>query len=572
MNNNLDANSSFKPLDLFQFAVMNPQIAMLSFLKVGQLLATQPKKIQDSHRDLLNRLMELQKKFTAELCEQKNSVTLSYNTKENKFDDSEFANNKMILFAKQFYETTSQWALDTLNSMENIDHKLAHSASFFLKQYIYMMSPNNFPFLNPEVLEETVKTNGDNFREGFDLFLKDIQEGHISTTDKEKFKIGQNIASTSGKVVYQNYLFELIQYSPTTKKVFAKPILFVPPWINKFYILDLDQESSFVKWTVDKGCTVFMISWINPDKRYKDCGFDKYIFDGLLEAIDKIYDITHSKSVHTFGYCVGSTLISCFLAYIASKKNTKVPKAKIESATLLTTLLNFEQAGDMSIFMADNYLEAINIQLENSGMLDGSILYNTFSTLKSKDMIWRYFINNYMLGKKPEPHPILFWNTDHTNLTKSMQLFLAKDLYRDNLLKAGTFSLRNISIDFSLVKKPIYMISTLKDHLVPWQASYDSIKLLKNSCVKFVLGGSGHVAGIINPPNKNKYYYKINDKIYDTAEEWINTSTEIAGSWWNHWFEWVSPMMGKLVTPPPIKDFLRNAPGIYVFNKRPKNL
>ncbi|MCR5224862.1 MAG: alpha/beta fold hydrolase [Alphaproteobacteria bacterium] len=571
-NSGNDYSAFLKGLDLFQFAVLNPQIAMLSFLKVGQQLASQPKKIEDAQQDLLNRLLELQKSFVKEMCNKDDDcIDLKYNNKNEKFEEDAFENNPMMLFARKFHETTSQWLLDTIDSMENIDPKLLHSARFFTKQYIDMMSPDNFPFLNPHVLKETLDTQGENFKKGFEMFMEDIKNGAISTNDREQFEVGKNIAVTPGKVIYQNDIIELIQYEPTTKKVFAKPILFVPPWINKFYILDLNEQSSLVKLAVDKGFTVFMISWVNPDKRYRNKGFENYAFEGLLAALDKIYDVTKSKSIHTLGYCVGGTLISSFLAYLASPLCKKRPKAHIESATLLTTLLDFEHAGDMAIFMAENYLSAITSQMKEKGFLEGHVMYNTFSALKAKDMIWRYFINSYMLGKKPPAHEILFWNSDPTNLTESMQTFLAKDLYRDNLLKTGTLKMFGVPLDLTKITTPLYMVSMKKDHLVPWQATFDSLKLFHDN-VRFVLGGSGHVAGVVNPPVKQKYCYWINDKITETAQEWLDTATEIAGSWWNDWFEWIKPMMGEMITPPVIKDFLRNAPGIYVNNKTPEQL
>ncbi|MDR1982772.1 MAG: alpha/beta fold hydrolase [Holosporaceae bacterium] len=561
-----------KGWDLFQFAVISPQIAMLSYLKVSQQMVSQPKKIKESQQDLLNRLLELQKSFVKSICDsEKDSIDLKYNEKEQKFEDDVFANNPMMIFSHKFHETLSQWMIDTLNSLEGVDPFLMNSARFFMKHYINLMSPDNFPFLNPVVLKETFHTKGENFKKGMEILMNDIKKGTITTNDRNHFQIGKNIAATPGKVIFQNDIIELIQYLPSTPQVFARPILFIPPWINKFYILDLSPESSFVKWMVDKGFTVFMISWVNPDKRYKDKGFEDYINEGLLDSLEKIYEVTKSASIHTIGYCVGGTLISSFLAYLAHPLCKRHPKMKIASATLLATLLDFEHAGDMSIFMAENYLDAINAQMEEKGFLDGSILYNTFSALRAKDMIWRYFINNYMLGKKPGPHEILFWNSDPTNLTRAMQTFLARDLYKNNLLKTGTLKTFGVPINLKLIKTPIYMISTKKDHLVPWEATFDGTKLFGKN-VRFVLGGSGHVAGIINSPVKNKYCYWINKEHVETAQEWLNTATEIAGSWWNDWFEWIKPMTGRMMDPFRIVDFIRDAPGIYVNNHTPEKL
>ncbi|MDR2780911.1 MAG: alpha/beta fold hydrolase [Holosporaceae bacterium] len=575
MKNIFDEQLSFfglKSLDLFQFSVLNPQIAMLSYLKFGEKMASQPKKIEASQQDFINRLIELQTSFMKELYSKKNDcIDLKYNQKNQKFEKDAFENNPAMLFSRKFHETVSQWMIDTIDSFDNIDPFIMNSTRFFIKQYIELMSPDNFPFLNPTVLKETLNTNGENFKKGFELLMNDLKNGAITTNDRNKFKIGIDLATTPGKVIFQNDLIELIQYSPSTPQVFEIPILFVPPWINKFYILDLNRESSLVKWIVDKGFTVFMISWVNPDKRYKNKNFEDYIKEGLIASLDKICKVTKAKSLHTIGYCVGGTLISSFLAYLAHPLCKKRSPIKIASATLLTTLLDFEHAGDMSIFMAENYLEAINAQMGEKGILDGSVLYNTFSALKAKDMIWRYFINSYMLGKKPEPHEILFWNSDPVNLTSAMQKFLAQDLYRDNLLKTGTLKVFGVPIDLRLIKIPTYMISTKKDHLVPWQATFNSMKLF-GSNTRFVLGGSGHVAGIVNPPFKNKYSYWTNTENMETAQKWIDTAVEIAGSWWNDWFKWIEPIAGKMISPLKIADFIRDAPGIYVNNETPEKI
>lgn len=567
-------SSVFDNLDLFQFAVLNPQIAMLAFLRVGKEMATQPQKMKEAQQNFIERLTELQKSFVQTSCEtaKKNAayIDLKYNESSDKFEEKSdiFYDNPVIKFAQQFYETTSDWMMETLDSFEGIDSKIVHSARFFLKQYIAMMAPKNFPFLNPDVLKETIDSHGENLKKGLEMLLNDIRQGSISTNDRTHYKVGENLAITPGKVVYRNKIIELIQYEPTTKTVFSVPVIFVPPWINKFYILDLTPENSFVKWAVDHGITVFMISWINPDKSYREVGFESYISEGLLAALDAIYDITKSSSVHALGYCVGGTLIASCLAYLANAKCKIHPKIKIDSATLLTTLLDFQHAGDMAIFMAENYLDAIKVQMGEKGILDGRVMYNTFSALKANDMIWRYFINSYMLGKKPGPHGILYWNSDPTNLTEAMQLFLSRDLYRDNLLKTGTLKLFDVPININEITTPIYMISMKKDHLVPWVAAFDGMKLFRKNIVKFVVGGSGHVAGVVNPPIKHKYCYWVNDAVVETAQEWLETATEIAGSWWDNWLAWLTPRLGKQIPARKISDFLYDAPGKYVVDNK----
>ena len=567
-----ERNDRFNYIDLFQCAVLNPQIAFSSFLKVGQALANQPEKIEKMQKDFFDRMLTLQKTFVTELCKQNdNCIEAKADSATGVFSAENVSDNPMIRFSHQYYKTVSDWLMNILDHMEDMDPQQLHSAKFFMKQYIDMMSPDNFPFLNPAVLGEMIKSNGENFKKGWELFIEDFQKGAITTNDSTYYSVGDNLATTPGKVIYQNDIIELIQYEATTPKVFAKPILFVPPWINKFYILDLHPEKSLVKWAVDQGFTVFMISWVNPDKRYSKIGFEDYIRDGLVAALDIIHDVTKMNSVHALGYCVGGTLISSFLAYISNPKATLKPKAKIESATLLATLLDFSRAGDMAIFMADAYMECIKAQLKAEGIMDGRIMYNTFSALKAKDMVWRYLINSYMLGKKPAPHDVLYWNADSTNLTNAMQTFLAQDLYRDNLLKTGKLEIFGVPMQLNLIKTPIYMISLLKDHLVPWEATYDGMKLFATN-IRFVLGGSGHVVGAINPPSRNKYSYWVNDKVQETALEWLNTAIEKTGSWWQDWFEWLKPMAGAMIKAREIGKSIRNAPGEYVLNRRPQHL
>lgn len=569
-----DNKSNLDHFDLFQFAVLNPQIALLAMLKFAEQMASQPQKIEESQKDLFGRMLELQKSVVEDLCNRdtKECIDLKYNSDSQKFEQDAFNNNPMFAFARKFYETTSSWMMDTLNSFENVDPKIKNNARFFMKQYVDMMSPDNFPFLNPKVWEAALNSQGENFRKGLEIFMQDLRNGSISTNDKSFFSVGENLASTPGKVIFQNDIIELIQYTPTKESNYSIPILIVPPWINKFYILDLNEKFSFVKWLLDNNFTVFMISWANPDKRYQDVDFSDYAFSGVVDALDKIYDVTKSQVTNLIGYCVGGTLISSLMAYLAHPNAQRKPKTSIGSATLLTTLLDFQNAGDLSVFMSGNYLDAITAQMKEKGVLDGSVMYNTFSALKAKDMIWRYFINSYMLGEKPKAHEILFWNSDSTNLTKAMQTFLSHDLYRDNLLKMKKLSMGGVHLDLSLIKTPIYMMSTIKDHLVPWKAAFDGMKLLSNSPVKFVVGGSGHVAGIVNPPARKKYSYWINDQVKDSVQEWLETAREIQGSWWNNWLEWIKPFSGSLVKSPIINEFLRDAPGLYVKNLLPEQL
>lgn len=561
MNINESYNKFMNNLSLMS---LNPQIALMSFLKLSAEMVKDPNKIKEAQKDLVNKLIDLSEYATKKILNQDTSnlkKTGDKNFKGNEWDEYFYFD-----IAKQYYLTIAEWMKDTINNIEVVDHDLKLKSNFFLNSFLDAVHPKNFPLLNPEVIKKTIKHNGENLYNGFEMFLQDLQNGAITTNDQSFYKIGENIATTPGKVIFKNALIELIQYEPSTEKAFKTPILFIPPWINKFYILDLCKEESFVKWLVDQGFTVFIISWVNPDKRYAEFSFEDYATEGVIEAINKIHEITKSALINTIGYCVGGTLIASILGAL-SDKNCKVkPKAKINSATLLTTPLDFSHPGELSIFIDEFYLKLIGNDLEREGLLRGEVMYNTFNALKANDMIWRYVVNRYMLGNTPTPHSILFWNADTMNITKNMQLFLSKSLYRDNVIKEKKFSFLGTNVDLKNIDVPIYMVSMLKDHLVPWKTTYDGLKLFKN-VVRFVVGGSGHVAGVVNPPYRNKYSYWTNHNTTVSADNWLKNAIEHKGSWWNDLLEWLKPLSGDLIKSRQIKDYMYDAPGLYVTNQ-----
>ena len=567
--------SSLKPkydlskyFDLFQATVINPQVAMLSFLNMASEMAKHPEKIENARKDLVNRFIDLADYASKKIMNQ-NTDALEVKTNDRRFKDPEWNDNPTLNIIKQFYLSLSSWMLDSINDVEGVDRKLHQQANFYLKQYIDALHPSNFPMLNPSVVKKTIEENGRNLEEGFKLLMEDLKKGAITTNDEDYYTLGDNIANSKGKVVFRNYLIELIQYEPTTEKVHKIPVLFIPSWINKYYILDLGKGTSMVEWLVSHGFTVFMISWVNPDERYRNIGFEEYATDGIISAINKIADITQEKLINAVGYCIGGTLLSALLAAL-NDKNCKIkPKMKITSATLLATLLDFDQAGDLAAFMEDRYLKLADAQMKKMGYLDGKTIYNTFCVLKANDMIWRYMIESYMLGNKPPHHSTLFWNADSVNNTETMQTFLSKCLYRDNKLKKKELNMFGVPVDISKIKQPMYMVSTLKDHLVPWNIVFNGFKLL-NTAVKFVVGGSGHVAGIINHPSKQKYNYWTNEKnAYDTAADWMSEAVEHANSWWTDWTDWLAKRSGDMIKARNIINSLYDAPGHYVLNEHP---
>lgn len=554
-----------KFLDLVQFSLLNPQMAMLSFLKFGNEMAKNPDSIKSAQKSLINKLIDLSEYITKKSMN-KDVSELEIKTKDRRFQNEEWNENLFFNVIKQYYLTMADWMQETLNDIEGLDLDVQQEANFYLRNYINAIHPSNFPMLNPDVIEKTIKEGGENIQRGMNMLLEDLKNGCMTTNDSSYYEVGKNLATTPGKVVYRNSLIELIQYEPTTESVFKTPILFIPPWINKYYILDLTPDESFIKWIVDKGFTVFVVSWVNPDERYAEFGFEDYAREGVIESLNVIYEITKEKIINAIGYCGGGTLLSPVLAALADPKCKIKPKAQIGAVTLLAPLLDFEKAGELGLFMNENYLKTIGYNVTKNGFLDGQVLFNTMSILKANDMIWRYFVNSYMLGEKPAPHSILYWNADSQNITKSMLEFSANALYKNNIIKKKELSLFGVPIDLGNVKNSIYMISMVKDHLVPWKAAYDGMKLFKK-VARFVVGGSGHVAGVINPPSRHKYSYWTNDARPSIADEWFKGAVEHAGSWWNDWFEWINSKSGEQVQPRKIKKYLCDAPGMYVKNK-----
>lgn len=564
-------NDFSKFFNMLPFAFVNPQVAMISFLNMANEMMKHPEKVENARKDLVNRCIDLAEYATKKIVNE-DASHIQIKSNDKRFNDPEWDENVALNIIKQFYLSLSEWMVNSINDVDGIDRKLHQQANFYLKQYLDALHPSNFPMLNPVVVRKTVEENGDNFKKGFNLLLNDLKKGAITTHDSECFSVGKNLADTDGKVIYKNYLIELIQYTPATDKVYKVPLLFIPPWINKFYILDLGYKMSLVRWLVEHGFNVFMISWVNPDGRYKNIGFEDYATDGVIAALEQINKITNEKLVNAVGYCVGGTLVSTILAALGHKSCHLHPAAKIASATLLTTPLDFERASDLSVFMDDNYLKLVGAQMDQSGFMDGRIMYNTFSVLKANDMVWRYMVDSYMLGNKPAQHSTLFWNADSTNLTRRMQRFLSKTLYRDNKLKEGKIHLFGVPVEIPNIKQPVYMISMLKDHLIPWQATFDGSKLF-DTMLKFVVGGSGHVAGVINPPEQKKYSYWTNDNTnYSSPKEWMDDAIEHAGSWWIDWIEWLKQRSEDMIPAKKINDFLYDAPGGYVMNQLPSKI
>lgn len=472
-------------------------------------------------------------------------------------------------FIKQSYLLTSRWLENAVHGAEGLDEATRQKLDFYTRQYINAIAPTNFVLTNPDVLEETVKTRGDNLIKGLQNLLEDLERGggelNISTTDYKAFKLGENIATTPGKVVYQNDLMQLIQYEPTTEKVFKRPLLIVPPWINKYYILDLKPENSYVKWLVTQGHTVFIVSWVNPDRKLAQKAFEDYMQEGILMALDQIEMITGEKDTNIIGYCLGGTLLAVTLAWLQANDRAD----HVASATFLTTLVDFENAGEMKLFMDDEQLKMMEQDMEDKGFLSATALKKTFSLLRANDMIWSFVVNNYLMGREPFPFDLLYWNDDSTNMPAAMHNFYLRRFYRDNALTTPcAVEMKGTPIDITKIETPCYFLSAREDHIAPWKATYATTQMVKGPHT-FVLAASGHVAGVVNPPEKQKYCYWTADKTPTSHEDWLRSAKQTDGSWWLHHKEWLKKFSNGEIPARKIETSIEPAPGSYVKMKAP---
>ncbi|HVS26572.1 MAG TPA: class I poly(R)-hydroxyalkanoic acid synthase [Burkholderiales bacterium] len=487
---------------------------------------------------------------------------------DRRFKDEAWQQNFLFDYIKQSYLIAARHLHGAVANVEGLDEQTTKKVNFFTRQFIDALSPTNFVLTNPEVLRETVGTGGQNLVKGLKNLLEDMERGdhkqlRIKMTDLDAFKLGENVATTKGKVVYQNELMQLLQYQPTTEKVYQRPLLIIPPWINKFYILDLRENNSFIKWAVDQGHTVFVISWVNPDAKLAHKNFEDYLLEGTMAALDAIEKTTGEKEINAIGYCLGGTLLAATLGYMVAKKENR-----IASATFFATLIDFSEPGELGVFVDEQQVSALEKKMEERGYLEGSEMATTFNMLRSNDLIWSFVVNNYLLGKDPFPFDLLFWNSDSTRMPAKMHGYYLRNMYIRNLLKEpGGLTLAGEPIDLSKVKTPAYFLSTVEDHIAPWKTTYAGTNLFAGP-VKFVLGGSGHIAGVINPPVANKYGYRTNAKLATDVDSWLKSAKQNEGSWWPDWDKWVEKFGGEKVAPRiPGKGKLKvleDAPGSYV--------
>src|ERR1700738_910186 len=458
--------------------------------------------------------------------------------RDKRFIAQEWKSNQFFDFVMQLYLLTTQWAQDLVRNAEGLDPHTRKKAEFYVQQISNALAPSNFVLTNPEVLRETLASSGDNLVRGMKMLAEDIEAGHgtlrIRQSDPSNLVVGVNMATTPGKVIFQNELMQLIQYTPSTENVLRTPLLVVPPWINKFYILDLKPEKSYIKWCIDQGITVFVISWVNPDKELGKKTFDDYMKEGPLAAMDVIEKVTGEMKVHAAGYCVGGTMLATTLSWLAEKR-----RQRVTSATFFAAQVDFTHAGDLLVFVDEEQVASLEQDMKASGVLEGSKMAMAFNMLRSNDLIWSYVVSNYLKGKQPSAFDLLHGNSDATRMPAANHSYYLRNCYLENRLSTGSMVLDNTLLDLSKVKVPVYNLATREDHIAPADPVLYGSQFFGGP-VKYVLSGSGHIAGVVNPPAGGKYQFWTNDNIKDiTLSDWIKVAQEHRGSWWPHWREWL---------------------------------
>ena len=552
------------PTDITKFGMGETSTLGFDFLELMTRMMSDPVAVASAQIDLCKDTLGIWQK-TAERMLMLRAHEADAQ-KDKRFKHPQWSENAIFGMVKDSYLVTAKSILSAIREVKGMDRVTARKVEFYTRQFVDALSPSNFVATNPEVLTATLASGGQNLLRGLENLLVDLERGNgrlaITMTDTKAFRLGENIAMTPGKIVYQNDLTQLIQYMPSTSEVRRRPLLIVPPWINKFYVLDLQPNNSFIKWAVDQGHTVFVISWVNPDEKLAAKSFDNYMIEGPLAALDAIESATGERSINTIGYCLGGTLLAATAAYTAAKGDDR-----IASATYLATLVDFSEVGDMAVFIDNKQLASLERRMRERGYLEAHDMATAFSMLRANDLIWSFVVNNYLLGREQLSFDLLFWNSDPTRMPATMHSFYLRNMYQQNLLaRPCGISLAGTPIDLSKIRTPTFVLSTHEDHIAPWKSTYAATRLYSGP-VKFVLSGSGHMAGVISPPG-GKYGHWANDNLPPSPDEWFGGATPQQGSWWPVWDEWVAqldsariparaPGGGRL---PIIED----APGSYV--------
>ena len=538
-----------------------------AFMEMTTRLMTNPAQLMQAQIGFWQDYMTLWQNTARRIMGMDSSPVIEADPKDKRFRDDAWQQSEVFDFIKQSYLLSARYVHDVVGHVDGLDPKTAKKIDFYSRQFTDAMSPSNFLMTNPEVLRKTAESGGENLIRGLNNLLADLERGRgkltIRMTDMDAFRLGENIGVSPGRVVFQNEIMQLIQYSPSTETVLKRPLLILPPWINKFYILDLRPKNSFVRYAVSQGHTVFMVSWVNPDERLADAGFETYMTSGVFAALDAIEKATGEPEVDAIGYCLGGTLLAATLAWMAKRDDHR-----IRSATFFVTLMDFEDAGELGVFIDEEQLQAMEERMEEKGFLEGSDMATTFNMLRANDLIWSFVVNNYLLGNEPFPFDLLYWNSDATRMPARMHSFYLRHMYQQNLLsKPCGITLAGEDLDLSKITVPAYFLSTREDHIAPWRSTYKGTQLLGGT-KRFVLAASGHVAGVVNPPEGGKYNHWVNESLPADPQAWLDGATELAGSWWPDWHRWVAGKSPDMV-PARIpgaggQETFEDAPGSYV--------
>ena len=627
-----------------EFNPLEPAVVSKAYQELWQQMLTDPGRLVEAQVALWQDYAKLWENTARRMAGEDVEPAVAPEPGDRRFRDDTWSENPLYDHIKQSYLLASKFMLSTVRETEGLDAHTAHKVDFYTRQFIDALAPTNFAMTNPEVARRTVETGGENLVQGLSNMLEDLERGQgqlrVRMTDLEKFKLGENVAVTPGKVVFENDLIQLLQYVPTTQTVRKRPLLIIPPWINKYYILDLRPKNSFIKWAVDQGHTVFVISWVNPDERLAEKSMDDYLLEGPIAALDAIEKATGESRVNAIGYCLGGTLLAATLAYLKARDavdpadpadaasaaemvepsmasdtaqgaeagetgegtaeedaNVKAgPKGNgateatgesasatavadrttagacerrpvIESATFFTTMVDFEEPGELGVFIDEEQLSLVEESMKEKGYFDGAKMAQAFNLLRANDLIWSFVINNYLMGKDPFPFDLLYWNSDSTRMPRAMHSAYLRDMYQNNRLREPDgITLDGVPIDLTSIDVPTYILSTREDHIAPWRSTYAATRLYRGP-IRFVLAMSGHIAGVVNPPAANKYGH-FTGELADTPDAWLEAASAHDGSWWPDWDAWVSEHDGGETAPrapgggalPVIED----APGRYV--------
>lgn len=549
-----------------QIPLIDPTIIGKSFQEFFDQLLKNPEKLIEAQVNFWKNTLDLWQSASKRMLGHKVQPVITPPPGDKRFADAQWAENAVFDFIKQSYLLAADSVQGLARKVEGLDDKTARRVQFYTRQFVDAMAPTNFVHTNPTVLKATLDSSGDNLVKGLQNLLGDLERGRgqlqIKMTDLKAFKPGENIAVTPGKVIFQNELLQLIQYDPSTPTVYQRPFLFVSPWINKYYIMDMRPKNSMVKWMVDQGFTVFMTSWINPDERLAHKKFEDYMLS-IVAGMDAIEQATGEREINAAGYCLGGTILLITMAYLAAQKDQRV-----QSAICFACMTDFSEPGELEVFIDEELITLLEKQMGERGYLDGSQMAGVFSMLRANDLIWYFVVNNYLLGKDPYPFDLLYWNSDSTRMPRDMHSFYVRNMYQKNLLReSGGITLAGVPIDLGKIKAPICFLSAYEDHIAPWKSTYAGTQLVGGP-VKFVLSGSGHIAGVINPASSDKYGFWLNSKVPPNPDDWFKDAVQQEGSWWPDWLTWLQPYAGPQVPAripgdgqlEPIED----APGSYV--------